>query len=597
MRDILIIHLLLFFSYFPNLYSQNVRFIELAQIVGVDHAILSGFVAGGVSFCDFDGDGLDDITIATEKYAPISFFRNTGGEFQALYPLVDHRDEAKQVLWVDFDNDGDKDFFVATFGEANRLYENKGDLNFVDITESAGLPINKHRAYGAAWADYDRDGWLDLYVSERKFPLVPGTNENRLFKNNGNGTFIETTDIAGVADRGRIPFCSSFFDVNQDGWPDIYTANDKRSRNTLLLNNKDGTFTDISVESKTALRMEAMSVTIGDYDNDGWQDIYVTNVETGNMLLHNLGASLKEDSVRFEEVAALAGVGLYNLTWAANFFDANNDGFLDLYVSGSVVGAEMRSSQFYLNEGDGTFIKPEDAGFTGDTVSSTSHAIGDYDQNGYPDIIVANNLPYQAQLWRNSGTSNNWLKIRLEGVKSNRDAIGSKIEVYVDSMYQMRYTHCGIGFLGQNSTTEIIGLKYYEKVDSLIIFWPTGHQDKLYDISANQTLEIQEGSTTEGVIFISPDVVLNPVSISTPKFENHQIACYIHDGTLAVSTSSVKPFTSWQIVNLQGNILAQGKPLMNNFSIPISTFAQGLYFLKLTSQDGHSYLRKWAKLK
>ena len=371
--------------------TAQVQFSEMAQQRGINHTYI-GIPGGGVSFVDFDDDGWDDITLATEDGKPIAFFKNLDGNFLQVPDFIGHTQNSKQVLWVDFDNDGDKDLYVATRSGGNRLFQNDGgSFTYTDITEIAGLPLEIHTSFGAIFGDFDRDGWLDLYYSERK--LLPSTepNINRLFRNNADGTFTEVTNESLAGDEGKAPFCSAFFDYNNDMWPDIYTANDKISPNTLLENNGDGTFSDVGDTTQTSVVIDAMNVGIGDYDNDGWQDIYVTNLPYGNVLLRNQGATTTGNQITFEEVADAAGVAFYSTSWGANFLDADNDGWLDLYVSGPDASTDTTSSSaFYHNNMDGTFSEPTNIGFEGDTLGSYNNAIGDIDNDGFPEIMVIN---------------------------------------------------------------------------------------------------------------------------------------------------------------------------------------------------------------
>lgn len=404
--------------------QAQLHFQDVAAQKGIEHRYLSVRLGGGVSCYDFNQDGLDDITLATAFGDPIDFYLNMGGHFQLLPPLVDNEDEAKQILWVDFDNDGDLDLFVATYDGLNRLYEQTGDLTFTDITLAAGLPSFNTRTYGACFGDFDRDGWVDLYFGDR-IAFQPQDNRHYLFRNNGDKTFSDVSYPAAAQDTSGLQFCSGFIDYNLDGWPDIYTAHDRIANlNTLLENQADGTFADVGAAARADLAIEAMSVTSGDYDSDGLLDIYCTNIPEGNKLLHNDGPDSTNQYV-FSEVAAESGVGFYGMSWGAVFLDADNDADLDLYVSGSVAGADVRSAAFFQNESDGTFSEPS-AGFLGDTVVSYNNAVGDFDADGYPDIMVINIYPYFSHLWASSALENNWIKLDLEGVLSNRDAIGAQ---------------------------------------------------------------------------------------------------------------------------------------------------------------------------
>jgi hypothetical protein len=466
-------------------YAFAQTYTEQALSLGIDHRFGLGSTGGGVSFKDFDGDGWDDITLSTEIGRPIYFYRNNKGKFERIEALVNNLCESKQILWTDYDNDGDQDLFVTCLSDVNRLYRNE-NMTFTDVTQEAGLPFAELKTYGAAWGDYDRDGWLDLYVTNKRTDTE--INSNNLFRNRGDGTFEDVTLVSQSGDPGKKPFCASFIDIDQDLYPEIYIAQDKKAVNTLLKNRGDGTFSDISVSSGADLTMEGMSVAIGDYDNDHYLDMYITNIPEGNKLLRNNG------NETFSELSVQAGVDYLGYAWGSNFLDFDQDGDLDIYVSGMQEGSEMVPSILYTNDGSGKFFI-EELGFDGDTVISFSNAIGDIDNDGYPDILVNNFDEYGSMLWRNSGGDNHWIKIRLEGIQSNRDGVGSFIHVYFNNRETIHYTTSGIGFLGQNSANTMIGLEDAITVDSIKVRWPSGQIDQIYQTESNQTIIIREGST------------------------------------------------------------------------------------------------------
>ncbi|MDW3192504.1 MAG: FG-GAP-like repeat-containing protein [Cytophagales bacterium] len=466
-------------------------------------------IGNGISFRDFNNDGLDDLTFGTEAGQFIDFYLNEGGQFRKLDPLIDNQDEVKQLLWVDFDNDGDQDLYLATLNARNRLYERVGDLELIDITDQAGLSRKINESYGAVFGDFNRDGWLDLYYGEREWPV----GNSQLYVNDGDGTFTKITINSGTHDDLKLPFCSAFFDYNNDNWPDLYTAQDKLRVNTMLRNDGNCSFTDVSEATESNLTMNAMCVAIGDYDNDGWQDVYVTNTPVGNAMLRNI-----PDEDRFEELAAEKGTGFYGNGWGSNFLDADNDGHLDLYVCGSIIGSDVVSNEFYRNLGDGTF-EQSDYGFDGDTVASYVNAFGDFNQDGYPDIAVKNDAPFDAHFWENSGHTNHWLKVSLEGVESNRDGVGALIKVFTGDMIQSRSTHCGLGFLGQNTHDAMFGIGSQTQVDSIQVLWPTGHIDRLYELTSNQRIHVIEGSTTDGQIDMDPGISRSCRSLADPPEE------------------------------------------------------------------------------
>lgn len=483
--------LVCFFTPLPG--SGQTSFIDKAAEKGLSHYYGQGAAGGGVSFVDFDQDGWDDLTLATEVGQPIAFYRNINGVYSLITPLISNVDEVKQILWVDIDNDGDKDLFITTLYSANRLYENQGDLQLKDITEEAGLSLQPTDSYGACMADIDRDGWVDIYVTERSLDF--SNNRNYLYRNRGDNTFEEVAEQWGLDDPGKAPFFPAFFDMNNDNWPDIYIAQDKSQGNTLLLHKgPSNLYTDISVSASANLIMNAMGIAVGDYNCDGWQDLYISNTPHGNALLAN------DQMGGFVEQAEATGTTFNGTAWGTHFLDADNDGFEDLYVSGMGVGTNVVSSAFYYNDHQGSFYVDE-AGFVGDTVSSFGNAVGDYDNDGNLDILVVNTNAYPAQLWSNEGNnSQSWLKIQLEGVISNREGIGARVDLYVEEHYQIRYQHAGMGYLGQNSNRLHFGVGESPWIDSLRVTWPTGHIDRFYDLVPNQLLDIQEGSSTDGEI-------------------------------------------------------------------------------------------------
>lgn len=573
--------------------EAQLHFSDQTEECGIDHSYLSALLGGGVSFYDFNQDGWDDLSLANGQGEPVQFYQNMGGHFQLLPPFVDNEDEVKQLLWVDFDNDGDQDLFLATYYGLNRLYENTGDLTFTDITLAAGLPSFNTQTFGACFADYNRDGHLDLYFSVRN---LGAPDEHLLFKNNGDKTFTDVTDFSQTADTGGRPFCSGFLDYNQDEWPDIYTAHDRMGNvNTLLENQGDGTFANTGTAAGADIAIDAMSVTVGDYNNDGRLDIYCTNIDNGNNLLLNEGAN-DNGQYTFAEVAGPAGVGFYANSWGAVFLDADNDCDLDLYVSGSVSGSEAISAAFYLNENDGTFSEPL-AGFVGDTTRSYNNAVGDYNQDGYPDIAVVNIYPFYTQLWSSPPLANHWAKVKLQGVLSNRDGVGSRIECYANEEYQMRYTQCGNGFLGQNSGTEILGLGNADIVDSLVITWPSGHVDRYYNLPANEYLTFREGGSNGGGIIPDPATGLSPILVNTSVPETPLLKVYPSPAQEElVIEHNLAPATPFRIINNAGQLVYRGETAPGSTSrIDVDQLPSGIYYLLLGNPQQPQQVVSWYK--
>jgi len=387
------------------------------------------------------------------------------------------------------DNDGDNDLFVTRVDAANKLYNNDGNFNFTDVSGSAGIPTTVLYTYGASFGDYDNDGDLDLFLSNKDdAKVIP----NQLYQNNGNGTFTDVSLTAGISSVGHLSFCSAFFDYNNDAFLDIYISNDRFvNTNILYKNNGNGTFTDVSLSSGAGVAANAMSTTIADYDYDGFLDIYVTNTTEGNHLLKNNGNGT------FTDVATATGTIFNSIGWGANFFDADNDTDLDLYVCSMIndPASSLVTTGFYQCDTGYSYTTPTAAGFVNDTFTSFSNAIGDINNDGYQDFVVVNQAPENHALWRSTGGTNNWLKVKLNGTTSNKAGIGSRIKTTINGAIMYRYVLCGEAFLGQNSATELFGLGTATTIDMLEIFWPSGITDTYTNVTANQLLTITEGST------------------------------------------------------------------------------------------------------
>ena len=543
--------------------KAQVSFVNQASQLGIDITCGTTYLGNGVTFYDFDNDGWDDITLTTEFNEEIRFFKNTNGSFTEIFPVMPYFDyQTKQVNWVDFDNDGDNDLFVTSDFEGNRLFENNGSFEFQDITLAAGIDNSNMYSYGSSWGDYDNDGYLDIFISNR----TPAIN-NKLYKNNGDGTFTDVSIQAGISPSGHGSFCAAFLDINNDGYQDIYISNDRPlNPNILYKNNGDGTFTDISVSSGTDVTIDAMTVTVGDYNNDGWFDIYITNGPIGNVLLRNNGDET------FTDVAVASGTVFNSISWGASFFDADNDMDQDLYVCGEFDSNENNflRAAFYLNNDDGTFTL-NNASFPGDDRAAYSSATGDLDNDGYPELIVTNSFDQNLFFWKNNTpTTNNWIKLKLEGTQSNRDGVGSRIELSVNGEKQYAYTHCGEGYLSQNSAVKIIGVGSNTEIDYIKITWLSGVVDYLSNVSVNQQLNIVEGTYPE---------------LSIPDLETAQIQLYpnpVERDLFINTTLNDFEIEIYDILGKIQNVKVDSK--LNK--IDLSTLNPGMYFVKIESANG-----------
>ncbi len=524
-------------------------------------------IGAGVSFYDFNGDGWDDITMASSETRDFQFYENQEGQFVSVNLGISSGGlEARQAMWVDFDNDGDLDFF-STSDEGRRcwLFENNLEDGFTDITVSAGIAEESFNYWGASWGDIDNDGLLDLFLSVRDLGQV---QPNLLYHNNGDGTFTDISVDAGISPIGFISFCSSFFDFDNDGDQDIYVANDKdETFNNLYRNNGDGTFIEFSPDTNSNLHMGAMSTTIDDYDNDGWLDIYVTNLYPpflddavqGNAFLQNEGGV-------FSNIAGDNGARFDSIGWGAVFLDADNDGDKDLYVSGSRIGSQgFLSAAFYQNDGNGDFTIPFGAGFETDFRRSYSNAIGDIQNDGLPDIIVLNIEDQPMFIWENTTTNeNNWLKVKLEGTVSNRMGIGSKIKVITGDTVNYGYTLCGEGYIAQNSGSEFFGIGNATTIDAVEVHWLSGIVDRIENVDVNQTLTIIEGDNPLSVeddvssldrIQIIPNPVKSSLHVEFPtSLLNGRLTIYDTTGRKLIEEPINSSLTNLSVAYLQSGL-------------------------------------------
>ncbi|MBT8278099.1 MAG: VCBS repeat-containing protein [Bacteroidia bacterium] len=545
--------------------NAQIAFADRATALGMTHSAGTTFLGNGITFFDYNNDGWDDVTMCSETGTALKFFKNVNGTFVEevlITPAITYN--TKQVNWVDIDNDGDKDLFVTSDTDGNRLFENTGSMTLVDITTTAGIPTGNLYTYGASWGDYNNDGFLDVYISNRD--EVGFSTPNYLYRNNGDHTFTDVSTTVGLNTDAHSSFCSAFFDMDNDGDQDLFVANDRNIYpNFLYKNNGDGTFTDISASSGAGIYMDAMSATIGDYNHDGWMDIYITNTFEGNVFLRNNG------NETFQDVATSTGTEFNAIGWGSLFFDAENDMDLDIYVSGKLDGnPSLIPYAFYENHNDGTFSEPSPTGFESDNSSSYANATGDFNNDGLFDIVVSNDFDDNMFLWENqTTTTNNYLKIKLEGTVSNRDGIGSVIEIGIGANKQYRYTLCGEGYLSQNSSNEIFGLGSHTMVDYIKVTWLSGIVDYFYNVNANQLFNITEGNGTLSIL----------------NYPKSGLKIYPNPAENMLNIKSPERINSVEIFNSLGQNIGDFDYDQNELKLNVSHLKPGTYFFKIESRN------------
>src|SRR5438874_11494070 len=547
--------------------ALGVRFINVARESGLNAKTIYGgehknkylleTTGCGVAFYDYDNDGWLDIFLVNgtrlegfpKGQEPTShlFKNNRDGTFTdvTVKAGVAHSGWGQGVCIGDYDNDGFEDLFVSYFGK-NVLYHNNGDGTFTDVTDKAGVGGNGKRwNTGCAFVDYDRDGKLDLFVANYidldlatapvpesgpclyKAVMVacgpPGLSggKNILYHNNGHGTFSDVSESSGVLQvNGTFGLGVLTADFDNDGWPDIYVANDS-TQSLLYQNKKNGKFVDIGMDSGSALSADGkpqagMGVSAADYDLDGNLDIVKTNFAGDTpSLYHNLGGG------NFEDATFTAGLGAHTqyLGWGCGFFDMDNDGWPDILLCNGHVYPEVEQLKteagyaqrklLYRNLRNRRFEDVSLQAGQGISAPSASRgcAFGDFDNDGDIDVVVNTVNDFPQLLRCDSRTGNNWIKIKTLGSKLNRSGIGARLKCVTHLPDEKRLhpqideVRSGGGYFSQNDLRVHFGIGKAEKVELLEIRWPSGLVETLKDIKSNQVIYVKEG---EGIVRMMP---------------------------------------------------------------------------------------------
>jgi hypothetical protein len=525
--------------------SPGFRFVDVTSNSGIQFQHNSGAFGGkflpetlgsGCAFLDYDRDGWQDILLINgmdwpghkQRHSALRLYHNNGnGTFTDVTSRagLDIEMYGMGVAVGDYDNDGFPDILVTCVGQ-NRLFHNTGKGTFVDVTNASGLGKRLAFSTSALWFDYDRDGLLDLFVCnyvkwspERDvFCSLDGKHKSYctpeayrgetcwLFHNRGNGTFEDVTASSGIFDSSSKSLGVAMLDEDQSGWPDLLVANDTQP-NKLYRNQRNGTFKDAAVEAGLAFSSEGkaragMGVDVADFTNSGHSGVAITNFDNEMTGLYEFSGKT------YEDVAAQAGVGLASknsLGFGCVFFDANLDGWLDLAVANGHIDETVRNIRgnigyaqpplLFLNNGKGSFRDVDTevgVGFDQPKVGR-GLAYADFDRDGDLDLLLTtNNGP--AYLYQNDQLAGNRsIRFRLVGTKSNRDGIGATVHIVSGGLSQSRMVKSGSSYLSQSELPVTFGLEKHDRVERVLITWPSGRTEEFQNLAAGRCYECTEG--------------------------------------------------------------------------------------------------------
>jgi hypothetical protein len=525
--------------------APGFRLVDVTATAGLEFRHNNGAYGGkllpetlgsGCAFIDYDGDGWQDIVLINgadwashhRHRSTLRLYRNNrNGRFTEVTRAagLDVEMYGMGVAVGDFDNDGFPDLFVTCVGQ-NRLFRNTGKGSFVDVTRASGLGGRTAFSTSAMWVDVDRDGLLDLFVGnyvrwseehdvfcslngKEKSYCTPEAYRGEtgwLFRNRGNGTFEDVTATCGIFDTSSKSLGVALVDHDQDGWPDIFVANDTQP-NKLYQNQRNGTFKEIALQTGVALSEDGkaragMGVDVGDFDNGGAPGLAITNFE-GEMI-----GLYRWQSGVYRDVAARAGVGVPSrdrLGFGCVFADLDLDGYLDLVVANGHIDDTVRNIRgnvgyaqaphVFLNRGDGTFrdVASEVGVDFARARVGRGLACGDFDGDGDVDLLMTtNNGP--AVLFRNDqAAGNRSVRLRLVGTKSNRDAIGATVRIFHGGTSQARMVRSGSSYLSQSELPVTFGVGRRDRIERVVIAWPSGRTEEFKDVATGQRYECIEG--------------------------------------------------------------------------------------------------------
>ena len=531
----------------PNITTAQIQFVDVTHEAGIHWTHVDGrsgkkfpmeILGSGAVFFDYDADGDPDLYLVngaplpgykTSEIPTNSLYQNNGdGSFTDVTQFAGVGDKGYGHAGAvgDYNNDGHLDLYITNYGK-NCLYRNNGDGTFTDVTEEAGVSEPRWST-GCSFADYDQDGYLDLYVVnyivfslDQENPWC-GLKEkgirayckpdnfiaqsDTLYRNNGDGTFTDVTKSTGIFNPNGKGLGVTWGDYNNDGHIDIYVANDS-TENLFYQNLGNGKFTEIGFMIGVALSENGvvengMGTAFGDWDNDGWIDLTVTNyTDQTNTFYHNDRDGFFTDSTSTTKTAK---VTYQYVGWATAFVDIDNDGYSDVFVANGHLhdnlkelgqeGTYAQRNFLFKNMQNGTFNEVSQALGPGMQLEDVSRGatFADYDLDGDIDILVTNSNTPPRLLRNDGGNRNNYLQLRLKAMNTSSDAIGARVTVTTGDLIQTREVKSGDGYFSQKELKLHIGIGKHQKVDKIQVRWVNGKEQTVENITANQVLIITE---------------------------------------------------------------------------------------------------------
>ena len=531
----------------------------------------------GISLGDYDNDGDDDIYVARHKgandHSHVLLQCREGGNFVEVTEEVGltYKGTPHQALWGDTDNDGDLDLFIICRDESSLLYRNNGGT-FTDISTAAGINAYNRAGKAAIFFDADNDGFLDIYVANLY-------TDNELWMNNGDNTFTDETHLRGVNDN-QIAMGSTAFDYDNDGDQDLYLTHDGNQEYILFENDGNGYFTDVGEASGTNYAGQGMGVDVADINNDGYMDIYITNLSANTLFVNN-------GDKTFTDVSDASGTTDPGMGWGAAFTDIDNDGLRDIYMANDSYFSP-NPNRLYHNSGDNTFADITVEQGMESMFGGYGVACSDFNNDGREDIFLANSGDNDAnQLFRNDTQNEfNYIKIKVKGTQSNAAAIGARVEVTADGILHIDDVTSGMSYSAASSLTMHFGLGTAQMIENLTVRFPSGEVAEFTDLEVNRTYVVTEDAELTTAV--------RDVSAAVTKF-SVQPTLLNDAATVGLSLQEATDI-NLTVTDINGRILrtlftghaAEGS---HNFSWSAAELPAGVYLVRLQSEIGTKVIK------